>query len=109
PELLCQELKIVTVGLGVGVAEVMAQLELRGQGVHPSIAHGADTGQPIGRIGPPGATPQRLPAVALFVTNDRVQVDLAAFSVTQYEPGGETGIGLWVVNVAEPGECAFRT
>ena len=83
PEPLGKQPQVVAVAGAERVAEVMTDLEPGGQAAHLPAPDHAHPGQPLRRVGAPGAPAQLLPAIAMAVEDHRMQVNLPAAGVDQ--------------------------
>ena len=88
-----QQPQVVAVGGPQRVAEMMADLELRGHTAHlPSTDH-THAGQLLGRISTPGVLPKVLPAIAMPVKDDSMQINLSVSGVDQDQPSRQARHG----------------
>jgi hypothetical protein len=72
---------------------MMADLELRGHTAHlPSTDH-THAGQLLGRISTPGVLPKVLPAIAMPIKDDSMQINLSVSGVDQDQPSRQARQG----------------
>jgi hypothetical protein len=64
----------VAIALGQPLAEVVTQLQLRGEATHVPSRYSPNAGQPVGWVAAPRPDPELLPTVAAVVEQNGVKV-----------------------------------
>lgn len=86
------------------VAQVVTELKCRGGAANRASRDRSAAAEPVGWVETPASIGELLPAVAVGVEDERVELHLAPIRRPEHEASRKPGLNLWRVAEAELGE-----